>query len=202
MLYIQQSLNPNEEIIKVGHFHWWYTFNAMMWLVIGVAMMTGILYAAYYWEVMQFVKSNYPNVPDNLYDRAWNEAVEQKGGFMNVFLSSHIAVKLSAFAVFVVCVLIFAQKMVIKSTTEICLTTERLVLKRGVIARHIEEISVDRIEGVDVFQGILGRILGFGRINVRGMGVGEIDLPLIAQPVDFKKAIDRSRSMRRSGNNF
>lgn len=202
MLYIQQSLNPNEEIVKVGYFHWWYTFNASLWLVIGTAGMIGILYGAYYWEVMQYMNSNYGELPDDLKSRAWDESVERMGGFYDVFMSGHIAIKLVAFGVFIICLLAFVQKMVIKSTTEICLTSERLVLKRGVVARHIEEISVDRIEGVDVFQGILGRILGFGRISVRGMGVGEIDLPLISQPVDFKKAIDRTRSMNRRGNNF
>ena len=55
MLYIQQSLNPNEEIIKVGHFHWWYTFSAALWLVFGVIAMGAILYGAYFWEIQQFV---------------------------------------------------------------------------------------------------------------------------------------------------
>lgn len=201
MLYIQQSLNPNEEIIKVGRFHWWYTFGASMWVLIGIAFMISILYGAYYWEVMQYVKVNYSNLPDEMYGRAWDDAVVRMGGFKKVFLSSHIVVKLVAFGAFLVCFLMFVQQMVYKATTEICLTTERLVLKRGLVARHVEEISVDRIEGVDVFQGIFGRMLGYGRVCVRGMGVGEIVLPLIAQPVDFKKAIDRARAMNCTGNN-
>ena len=202
MLYIQQSLNPNEEIVKVGHFHWWYTFNAALWLLFGFVAMAGILYAGFYWEVMQFVKSNYANVPSNLNDMAQNEAISRMGGMFNVINNLHVGLKLASFGVFFICLLIFSQKMVIKATTEICLTSDRLVLKRGVVARHMEEISVDRIEGVDVSQGILGRIMGFGRVSARGMGVGEISLPTIEEPIDFRKAIDRARGIRRTGNNF
>ena len=87
--------------------------------------------------------------------------------------------------------------MIIKHTTEICLTTDRLALKQGWISRYTAEISVDRIEGVDVFQGILGRMLDFGYVSVRGMGVGEITLPQIAEPVDFRRAIERARSVKK-----
>jgi uncharacterized membrane protein YdbT with pleckstrin-like domain len=60
-------------------------------------------------------------------------------------------------------------------------------------------MNIDRIEGVDVAQGILGRILGFGFVSVRGMGVGEVPLPAIAEPVEFRKAIERARSIKRTG---
>lgn len=200
MLYIQQSLNPDEEIVRVGHFHWWYTFNALLWIVMGVAALLAILYGGYYWEVMQFMKSHYPNVPDELKTRAWDESVSRMGGVLSIIKGLHIGIKLAAFGCLVICLLAFVQKMVIKATTEICLTSNRLVLKRGVVSRFVEEISVDRIEGVDVFQGVLGRILGFGQISARGMGVGEIFLPLIEEPVDFKKAIDRARGIRRNNN--
>jgi len=65
------------------------------------------------------------------------------------------------------------------------------------IARHVAEINVDRIEGVDVAQGMLGRMMNFGFVAVRGMGVGEIVLPQIAEPVNFRRAIERSRSLKK-----
>ena len=30
MLYVQQSLAPDEEIIHIGHFHWMYDVKAIM----------------------------------------------------------------------------------------------------------------------------------------------------------------------------
>jgi hypothetical protein len=41
----------------------------------------------------------------------------------------------------------------------------------------------------------MGRILGFGRIMVRGMGVGEVILPPIANPIAFRKAIEKAKAV-------
>ncbi len=199
MLYIQQSLNPNEEIIRVGEFHWWYTFNAALWIVIGIFLMSGILYAGYYFEVFQTVQQYVPTTPiyDPDRDGYWDAAVEYRGGFFGVLGGMNIGFKLGAFFAFVIGLLAFLQKMIIMATTEICLTSDRLALKTGWITRNTEEISVDRIEGVDVSQGVLGRMLDFGFVSVRGMGVGEIALPQIAEPIDFRRSIERARSVKK-----
>jgi hypothetical protein len=197
MLYVQQSLNPNEEIVRVGEFHWWYTFNAITWIVIGFAGLIAVLYAGYYWEINQFIRANFQGLPEDLKAAAWDDAVRQKGGVFGVIKSLHIGIKLASFGALILGLLAFAQRMVIKATTEMCLTSDRLILKRGMVARHVSEISVDRIEGVDVFQGIFGRIMGFGYVMVRGMGVGEIILPQMTDPIDFRKAIERARSLKK-----
>lgn len=199
MLYIQQSLNPNEEIIRVGQFHWLYTFNAAISIVFGFIGMLIILYAGYYYEVYKIVNQY---VPETMIHNAkssgyWDAAIQHSGGMWSIFQSIHWGIKLASFLSLVFGLLIFAQKMVIKATTEICVTTDRLVLKRGLVSRHMTEINVDRIEGVDVSQGMLGRIFDFGYIAVRGMGVGEIFLPQIASPVEFRKGIERARSLKK-----
>lgn len=195
MLYVEQSLNPNEEIIRIGHFHWFYTFNALLWIVIGLAGMIGILYAGYYWEISRAVSKSFNGLPENLMAQAWDETVQRKGGTIAVVKGLHPVIKFTAFGALVFGILSFASMMVVKATTEICITTERLILKRGVVARHVDEMSVDRIEGVNVIQGILGRMLNFGLVIVRGMGVGEVVLPPVEDPVGFRKAIDRARSV-------
>jgi len=103
-------------------------------------------------------------------------------------------VKILALFIFLMGVLKFVQMMIIKITTEIGVTDIRLVYKRGLVARAVGEINIDRIEGVNVIQGILGRIFGYGRVMVRGMGVGEVVLPPISQPIRFKKAIEKARA--------
>lgn len=195
MLYVEQSLNPNEEIIKTGHFHWFYTLNAAMWIVIGAGFMIGILYAGYYWEVSRTVALNFQGLPDHLMARAWDETVARMGGVLSIIKSLHIGIKIAAFAAFAFGLLSFAGMMVRKATTEICITSERLILKQGVVARRVDEMSVDRIEGVNVIQGIIGRLVNFGTVIVRGMGVGEVWLPPIADPVGFRRAIDHAKSV-------
>lgn len=193
MLYVQQSLSPNEEIIRIGQFHWFYTFNAVLSIVFGVIGFFGILYAGYYFEVTIAMKREFSGLPAHLYAQAWDEIVDKRGGMFGIISNLHFGFKIMAFVTLVLGILAFANRMIIKATTEICITNERLILKRGVIARHVDEMSVDRIEGVNVIQGIIGRLLDFGFVVVRGMGVGEVVLPQIEDPIGFRKAIDRAR---------
>lgn len=197
MRYVQQSLSPNEEIVRIGQFHWWYDFRAYSWVFYGLVIMCGVLYGGYYWDVSQFMRTEFSGLPQHLQSAAWADTVKQKGGFFTIIANLHWTLKIIAFMGLAFGLSVFAKMMVIKHTTEICLTSDRLVLKRGIIARYVAEISVDRIEGVDVFQGIFARLLGFGYVSVRGMGVGEVRLPQIANPIDFRKSIERSRAMNK-----
>lgn len=90
--------------------------------------------------------------------------------------------------------LIFAIPMLIRqATTEIAVTSHRLVKKTGWISLHTEELSLTNIEGVRVDQGFWGRIFGFGRVRVEGTGVDSVQLPIIADPVRFRAAIETAK---------
>jgi uncharacterized membrane protein YdbT with pleckstrin-like domain len=106
----------------------------------------------------------------------------------------HPGFRILAFLIFVFGVLQFAQMMVIRISTEIAVTTNRLIYKRGLVARYVGEMNIDRIESMAVLQTIFGRIFGYGRLMVRGMGVGELILPPIADPIAFRRAIETARS--------
>jgi uncharacterized membrane protein YdbT with pleckstrin-like domain len=183
MLYIQQSLGPDEELVHVGHFHWMYTVSAFLNILWGLVTCILILAASVY------VTANFslPMIPrlDVPPDASW----------ITMIRALHPGIKIMSFFFFIMGLLRFASMMIIKVTTEIAITNMRLVYKRGLVARYVGEISIDRIEGVNVLQGVLGRILDYGRVMVRGMGVGEVVLPPIADPVSFRKAIDKARSI-------
>src|ERR1700749_1721590 len=55
-------------------------------------------------------------------------------------------------------------------TTEIAITDRRIIYKRGFINRHTVEMNMDKVATVDVDQSILGRVLGYGCIQVLGAG--------------------------------
>jgi uncharacterized membrane protein YdbT with pleckstrin-like domain len=116
-------------------------------------------------------------------------------GFVTAVKYLHPGIRIFSFIVFVLGLMSFAQMMVIKATTEIAITNTRLVYKRGLIARNVGEISIDRIEGVNVLQSVLGRIFNYGRLAIRGMGIGEVVLPPIEDPITFRKAIERAKSI-------
>lgn len=171
--YVRHSLAPDEELIHVGEFHWIYTFSAIMKIVWGIFWAIVIVFAAYYIETAMMGK---------VYD-----------GFFDAVRGQHAGVKILSFLSVVLGMFMFAHMMVHKATTEIAVTTSRLIYKRGLIARYVGEMAIDRIEGVNFLQGILGRILNYGRVVVRGMGVGEMVLPPIADPILFRKAIEKAK---------
>ncbi|HEX4296123.1 MAG TPA: PH domain-containing protein [Rhizomicrobium sp.] len=94
--------------------------------------------------------------------------------------------------------LIFAIPMFIrKATTEIAVTSHRLVKKTGWFSLHTEELSLNNIEGVRVDQGFWGRMLGFGHVRIEGTGVDAVQLPVIADPVAFRAAIETAKDAAR-----
>ena len=51
------------------------------------------------------------------------------------------------------------------------------------------EIALPNIEGVKVQLSFLGRIFGFGTVQIEGTGVDRVITPHIADPVGFVRAI-------------
>ena len=50
MLYVEQSLGPDEELVHIGNFHWFYTLQAFMaifWGVVACVAVLGISVFAY-----------------------------------------------------------------------------------------------------------------------------------------------------------
>ena len=95
--------------------------------------------------------------------------------------------------VFIIGIIIFIKMMINKWTTERVLTDSRYIQKTGWIARDTEEISIYKIEEVDLSQSILGRILGYGSIRISGTGSGNIVLKSIDDPLIFQKYLNDLR---------
>ncbi|MCF8495164.1 MAG: PH domain-containing protein [Alphaproteobacteria bacterium] len=176
MLYVQQSLGPDEELVHIGQFHWSYTVAAFFSILWGIIASLAVITAA----VFAYKKLGY--FPE---DVGWFQAIPYL----------HPLVRMGAFLVLVFGLLGFARMMIIQATTEIAITNQRVVYKRGLIARHVGEMSIDRIEGVNVLQTVMGRLLNYGRLAIRGMGIGEVILPTIEDPIVFRQAIERARSI-------
>ncbi len=74
-------------------------------------------------------------------------------------------------------------------TTETDVTNMRVVHKEGFIQRRTFEMSLDKVESVDVDQSIPGRIFGWGDVTIRGVGEGKEVIKMIGSPIDFRNHI-------------
>lgn len=80
-------------------------------------------------------------------------------------------------------------------TTELAITNKRVIAKFGLISRSTIEINLQKIESIQVNQGILGRIFNFGSIVVSGAGNPQAPIPGISSPLQFRRAfIDTQES--------
>jgi uncharacterized membrane protein YdbT with pleckstrin-like domain len=74
-------------------------------------------------------------------------------------------------------------------TTEIAVTNRRIIYKRGFIRRRTIEMHLDKVESIDVDQSILGRIMNYGDILIRGVGEGIEPLKNIGSPITFRNHV-------------
>ena len=69
-------------------------------------------------------------------------------------------------------------------------TNKRVILKRGIISRKTEEMKVSSIETVEIIQGVMGRVFGYGNIKVTGRGLSDLLFIKIDDPMDVKRRIE------------
>ncbi|MCY4296592.1 MAG: PH domain-containing protein [Gammaproteobacteria bacterium] len=82
-------------------------------------------------------------------------------------------------------------RMYLKSI-EIAITSKRLVFKHGLIISTVEEINLSKIEGITIQKDMF---TGSGSITIRGVGTGEIKLPWIEDPLEFRREIFEAKEL-------
>ena len=103
--------------------------------------------------------------------------------------SGRMAVHWAAGLLALVGALLVAKSWFDQAITEIAVTNHRVIYKRGLVQRHTAEMNIDKVESVLVDQSVLGRILGYGTLDMRGTGGGIEGLKTIADPLAFRSAI-------------
>ncbi len=84
--------------------------------------------------------------------------------------------------------IILAVAYIRYKSVELAVTTRRLIVKHGFIRRETVEINLNRVESIQVEQGLLGRVFDFGTLIVSGTGTAHAPLTGIAEPMAFRKA--------------
>jgi uncharacterized membrane protein YdbT with pleckstrin-like domain len=78
-------------------------------------------------------------------------------------------------------------------TTRYLITNRRMQIRRGLIAKHVEETRVDRVVDVTIHQGVLDRVLQIGSVDFDNASAQQGDLfrfAGVAQPERVVRAID------------
>ena len=68
--------------------------------------------------------------------------------------------------------------------TEVVLTTEKLFVVYGIVKRRAAAVRLDRVQTVEVEQGLVGRALGYGTLVA-----GSLEIPYVARPRDVYRLL-------------
>jgi len=108
---------------------------------------------------------------------------------IGIYLTSKGAESGGAFGAFIIlfAIISFVKAIITKSTTELAVTSKRVIAKIGLIRRSTVELNHSKVESFNIEQSIFGRIFGFGTLVLNGTGGGKTPIPNIDAPLEFRK---------------
>jgi uncharacterized membrane protein YdbT with pleckstrin-like domain len=96
--------------------------------------------------------------------------------------------------------LIFLVMAYIKyKTTELAITSKRVIAKFGFVSRRTVEININKVESIQVDQGIVGRLFNYGTLVISGAGDPQAPIPGISEPMAFRRAFIEAQDQSKSG---
>jgi len=93
------------------------------------------------------------------------------------------------FLLFIGALAIIAGGIIRRNSTEIAVTSRRVLIKTGIVKLRTLELLLARIESIGVTEPPLGRVLGYGTVVLRGTGGTPEQFDRIANPLEFRKQV-------------
>jgi len=75
------------------------------------------------------------------------------------------------------------------SSSEFGVTNKRVIGKVGFIRRSSTELLLTRVEGIQVRQSIMGRMLGYGSVTISGTGGLKEPFHKISNPLELRRVV-------------
>ncbi len=79
--------------------------------------------------------------------------------------------------------------------TTYVISSQRLHIRRGIVARRTQETRLDRVQNVNTSQSVLERLLQVGTVNFDTAGTEDSDFAFagVADPGEVVRAVDRAQ---------
>ena len=86
--------------------------------------------------------------------------------------------------------------LVKRNSTEMAVTSRRVLVKSGIMSRRTIEMMVSRIESIVITEPFFGRMFGYGTVVIRGTGGTPEPFHLIANPTEFRRHVQEQIEAR------
>jgi uncharacterized membrane protein YdbT with pleckstrin-like domain len=79
------------------------------------------------------------------------------------------------------------------------ISTERLNIRTGILSKHVQQTSIDRVQNVNTEQTFLDRILRVGAVDFDTAGTDDSDFTFrgVSNPTGIVAAVDRAQRLHR-----
>lgn len=91
----------------------------------------------------------------------------------------------------VIALVLFLRGVLRRNSTQMTVTNMRVVANVGIAARRSVEIFLSRVESIGVEESVMGRMLGYGTVIVRGTGGTPESFNLVAHPLEFRTHVQQ-----------
>ncbi|MCW2983578.1 MAG: hypothetical protein JWR63_1148 [Conexibacter sp.] len=110
-----------------------------------------------------------------------------------VLLAASLAIAILAFVVVMALVVLIG--LVRRMATDYTITTERLRIRTGILSKHVQQTSIDRVQNVNTEQTLLDRMLRVGKVDFDTAGTDDSDFTFrgVSGPDQVVAAVDRAR---------
>ena len=167
--YLSRVLGPGEKILYESELHWVIYRHGIILTILGVLV-------------------------GHFADDAIGMLLGGDIGAFAVKPVTYIAVAIIVFGAFELIIAYIRQ-----ISTELVVTNRRVIAKYGFIATTTFELMIDRVEGANIDQTVLGRMLGFGTVMVHGTGGGISPIDHVANPYAFHACLMRALNAKSEG---
>jgi uncharacterized membrane protein YdbT with pleckstrin-like domain len=85
--------------------------------------------------------------------------------------------------------------LVKRIATTYTITNQRLHIKRGIIARKIQQTRIERVQNVNISQSVIQRVLQVGKVDFDTAGTDDSDFTFdgVGQPEKVMKAVEQAQ---------
>ena len=108
------------------------------------------------------------------------------GGFVSL---ANADMPIISIALFGAALLPLLWTYILYTSSEFAVTDKRVIIKIGFIQRRTVETMLSKVEGIEVNQGIVGRMLDYGTIVISGTGGTKETFRNIAAPLEFRRQV-------------
>jgi uncharacterized membrane protein YdbT with pleckstrin-like domain len=97
--------------------------------------------------------------------------------------------------------LVLAGGLLKRMATQYVVTSQRLRIRRGILAKKVQQTRIDRVQNVNTDQRPLERILRVGTVDFDTAGTDDSDFTFrgIANPDEVVAAVDRAQRLAAEG---